>query len=245
MRIRRNRSRFSPGTTLVALALVAVALLASVPASAWASAPTAPRATIHVGPSVGPLTATAVWNGVNVVTADTVNSAFHITFGNSVNVNYTWSQNTGVGGPGAAWSINDARLQIFYFGFALGTRDVTTTVGQTSGTIFMSNWNTGALEYIVEGTFMLTASLIATNGTTAWSQSFWVDVAAAYYILAALPIVLILIAIYEIYNVATVGRQQALKQQKKEAPPPATPAASPPAGVSGPPPSAPPPPTPA
>jgi hypothetical protein len=238
MRSRLDRHRVPRGTGWVALGLVAVALLASFPLGAAATPSSGARLAVHIGPSVGPLTASALWNGVNIVTADTTTSAFRISFGNSVDVNYTWSQSVGAAGPGTPWSINDARLQIFYFGFALGTRDITTTTGQTSGNITMSNWNTGPLEYVVEGTFMLTASLIATNGTTAWSQNFWVDVSAAFYILAALPIVLVLIGIYEIYNLATVGRQQALKAKKKGGTTTPPPAGTAPAGASPPTPAA-------
>ncbi|MGA8303346.1 MAG: hypothetical protein WA547_04195 [Thermoplasmata archaeon] len=169
------------------------------------------------------LAANASWNGVNITTATSPSSAFHISFNGAVNIYYSWRQ------PGSAspWSINDARLQIFYFGFALATRDITQSVGGTSGNLTMGNWNTGALEYILEGSYLLKASLIATNGTTAWSQSFWVNVAAPFSILAALPIILILIAIYEVYELLTSGKRAVPKKPKKDVPPPKAPVTEP------------------
>jgi hypothetical protein len=219
--------------------VVVVTMLLLLPSAALAT-PTQ-GASVSVTPlaASGALEANVSWDGTNISTAGSGSSAFHISFGSSVNLYYHWEQPTGIVSTGVPWSINDARLQIFYFGFALGTRDVTTATGNTSGHILMSDWNTGPLEYVIEGLYKLTASLLATNGTTAWSQSFWVSVAAAYFILAALPIVLVLLAIYELYNVATVGKQQALKGKKGGSAPPADSGSSASADASTPAPAAP------
>ncbi|MGI0071226.1 MAG: hypothetical protein ACRECT_04045 [Thermoplasmata archaeon] len=205
----------------VALLAVVVALLAAGPGAAFAS-PSARSSTMTVqsAPSASGTTATVTWDGSDIANAANSSSAFPISFNGVVNVLYVWSSSHLL----TPTLINDARLQIFYFGFALATRDVTQSVGSASGRIVM-NWTTGPLEYITEGRFLLTASLLSPNGTTAWSQSFWVDVSAAFYVVAALPIVLILIAIYELYGVAMVGRQAALKR-KKGGPPTATPPTS-------------------
>ncbi|HTW40192.1 MAG TPA: hypothetical protein VMF04_04980 [Thermoplasmata archaeon] len=250
MRTPASRSIARSGRWLGPLVALAVAVLLLVPLGTVA-APTAERTvSVTPGASSGGLTANVSWDGTNITTAASASSAFRISFGNSVNLYYAWRQPSGVLSSGAPWSINDARLQIFYFGFALGTRDVTTATGNTSGSIVMSNWNTGPLQYVIEGTYQLTASLLAPNGTTAWSQTFWVQVAAAFYVLAALPIVLILLVIYELYNVATVGKQQALKVRKSGTsgnPPPAapestsSPSSAPPASTPSDPSSTPPP----
>jgi len=202
------------GNILAAALAVSLALMVLSPVTTLASPARTFSVSVRTPAASGGLSANASWDGTNISTASTASSAFHISFGGSVNVYYSWRQPTGLAGGSAPWSINDARLQIFYFGFALGTRDITLSAGQTSGNISMSNWNTGPLEYVLEGLFLLTASLLAPNGTTAWSQSFWVDVAAAFYVLAALPIVLLLLGVYELYSIATVGKQQALKRAK-------------------------------
>ncbi len=214
----RRRAAVVVGFVSLALAFLVVA-----PMGALAAPSNASPLTIKEGPAVGELTARALWNGVNIVTANTTSSAFHISFNGAVNVVYTFAQPPGAG---AAWSINDARLQIFYFGFALGTRDITESVGMVSGTITMGNWSTGPLQYILAGTYLLTASLIAVNGTTAWSQSFWVDVAAPYYILALLPIVLILLSVYEAYALCCSGKHVSRGKVPGGGTPPATPAST-------------------
>ncbi len=194
----------------LAVAFLVAAVGGMIAVSAWsAPAPSAspqPRI-VAASPAAGGLTVSVTFAGQAIGNASTESSAFRVGYGASVNVIYTWSQGLLAG---TAWSINDARLQVFYFGFALGTRDILSTVGQTSGTLTMGNWSTGPLEYVLEGTFQLTASLIATNGTTAWSQTFWVYLAAPFYILAVLPIVLVIIAVYEVYALATCGKYAAI-----------------------------------
>jgi hypothetical protein len=208
------------------LTAIALALLLVAPVGSLAAPSPSPSTSARPATTTNGVTGSATWNGVNVATANTSSSAFQISFNGAVTVVYGWSQPIGIG---PRWLINDARLQIFYFGFALGTRDITTTTGAATGNLTMGNWSTGPLQYILEGTYQLVASLLSPNGTTVWSEGFWVDVAAPFYILAVLPIVLILIAIYELYGVATVGKQARLKRQKQgggPAPPPATPAAA-------------------
>jgi hypothetical protein len=165
----------------------------------------------------GPIAATVTWNGANVLNYTSPTSAVHIGFNGVVNVHYAWTSTLGTAAPP---TINDARLQIFYFGFALATRDVVDSAAlpATSGQ-FTMNWSTGALEYILEGSYRLVASLLAPNGTTVWSQTFWAFVAAPFYIGALLPIVLILIVVWEIYNLATVGRQAVLGKRPPSTPP--------------------------
>ena len=226
--MRGSRLRRSTRATRLAAALVVagLAVLVLAPLGAWASPPASDRVTLVAQPASGSLNVTVTFAGMNIGNASTQSSAFHMSFGGSVNVLYTWSQPL-IGG--APWSIYDARLQIFYFGFALGTRDISTQTGQTRGSLPMGNWSTGPLQYVLEGTFLLTASLIATNGTTAWSQSFWVDIAAPFYILALLPIILVVIAIYEVYALLTVGKHAALGKGATTPP-----ASSPPSGGSAP-----------
>jgi hypothetical protein len=210
------------GLLAVLVALPVTSLAAPVPRGVEPAAPTSPTG----------LNAAVTWNGANIGDAANSTSAFSSHLGSTANVGYSWSS-TG----GATYNIDDARLQMFYFGFALATRDVTdaNSVPTTSGT-FTMNWSTGAIAYALEGTYRLVASLLAPNGTTMWSQTFWVQVFAPYYVLAVLPIVFVLIILYELYNVATVGKQAALKGARKSSggsppasgnEPPASPAGTP------------------
>ncbi len=162
------------------------------------------------------------WNGANVSTASTTSSALAIQFSQMANLLYSWKS-------GSLWNINDARLQIFYFGFALATRDVTLQ-GSTPGhgNNIPLNWTPGAIEYAIEGLYKLTASLVASNGSTVWSETFFVRATAPLSILAVLPIVLIVLAIYELYDVTRSGRQAVLSAKSKKPPtPPSAPMESP------------------
>jgi hypothetical protein len=206
----QGRGRLAPYTLLATFVVVLVAVPA---ATLAASATPTSSATVVPAASSGP-TATVTWNGANILNYTSATSAARISFNGVVDVHYEWpAQGTVNLVP---YTINDARLQIFYFGYALSTRDVVNSaaVPSTSG-FFDMNWSTGSLQYILEGSYRLVASLIAQNGTTMWSQAFWVYVAAPFYVGALLPIVLILIAVWEIYNVATVGKQAALGTKKQ------------------------------
>jgi hypothetical protein len=190
-------------------------LLFVLPATTVAVSPTP---SISIDPASGSgVAANVTWNGANILNFPSATSAARIGFNGVVDVHYVWSSTGGVLAP---FTINDARLQIFYFGFALATRDIVNSAAApaTSGTFDM-NWTTGALQYVLEGSYKLVASLLAPNGTTMWSQAFWVFVAAPYDVAALLPIVLILLIVWEVYNLATVGRQAGLGKQPPSAPP--------------------------
>jgi hypothetical protein len=239
-----RRTALGRGARFVPLAAVAtlVVILFILPA-ATLGAPSSPSTGAQPAERLG-VSATVTWNGANVLNYSSATSAVHIGFNAVVDVRYSWSSNGGLLEP---YTINDARLQIFYFGFALATRDVVNSVASPGAFgNFTMNWSTGALQYILEGSYKLVASLLAPNGTTMWSQAFWVFVAAPFYVGALLPIVLILIVIWEVYSLATVGRQSLLNKRPPSTPtegaPPETPtdatdaAASPPADSAPPPP---------
>ncbi len=140
------------------------------------------------------------WNGVNVDTATSPSSALTITYNAAANVLYSWGATNPAG-------VATARLAMIYFGFALSTRDVApvqTPLGP--GTSAVMNWTVGPIQYLVEGIYGVTASLIAGNGSTLWSENFYLKLTAPGSILAAVPIIVILIIVYELYNAARSGR---------------------------------------
>ncbi|MCI4336791.1 MAG: hypothetical protein L3K17_06305 [Thermoplasmata archaeon] len=173
-------------------------------------------------PPAGGLGATVTWDGTNINSGATSSSALTTSFSTPIDVHYVWA-NAG-GTPSAlapSYTINDARLQFFYFGVALDTRDIvqSNAVPATNGTFDML-WDPGVFRYLFEGTFGLTASLLAPNGTAMWSQSFFIHAAAPFSLLAVLPIVLLLIVLYEGYGLARSGRQAGIVATKKGSPTP-------------------------
>jgi hypothetical protein len=206
------RGVVSRGSALFALAVALVLLL---PAGSVATGSARPSATVlancpGVQASYG-IVANVTWNGVNVCGSTNQSAALGVDFTQTASVVYNWKA-----AGTSTLTLNDARLQMYYFGFSVVTRDITQTgaTPQSSGT-FTLNWNPGALTYVFEGLFGLTASLLAPNGTTVWSENFFVKATAPYAILAALPLILIILAIWELYSVARSGRQAVLSGKGK------------------------------
>ena len=161
------------------------------------------------------------WDGTNVTTATSDSAALSVNFASTITLRYYWSSSS-------VYNLSDARLQMYYFGFALSTRDVVNSnpIAGTSG-VFTMTWQAGALDYLLEGTYRLTASLLTPSGSSAWSQDFYIHASAPADILAAIPIILLLIVLYEVYGLITSGRQSAPPTPAKATPPPAKPSTPP------------------
>lgn len=230
---RARSPRSVPGIRLALVA--ALVLLVLVPTGAMGAPRSSPTdaVTSAVTPSAS-FSATVTWNGVNVNTAGSAASALSVDFSSSANVVFSWTipPTPGFVDP------NDARLQMIYFGFALSTRDVLSS-GPPATSEDMS-WTPGAIVYVLEGVYEITASLIA-NGSTVWSENFYVRANAPYSIFALLPIILIALIAWELYSVARSGRQALLGRQVKtppsppEEPAPTEPSSTPPSGEGAPP----------
>ncbi|HTT44587.1 MAG TPA: hypothetical protein VMH38_01040 [Thermoplasmata archaeon] len=215
--------RVEPALAFAALAIVA--LLLNIPAPAHASSPVA---AVSTQPGVSSSGYSVTWNGVDVATAGSASSAFSVDLSQTASLWYNWS--TGVANP---VDISDARLQMFYLGFAVSTRDqvLTNPTAQPSGSISLS-WTPVSVAYLLEGVYRLTASFLAPNGTTMWSENFYIRGTAPLGVAAVLPIVLLVIIVYEVYGLARSGRYAALGRKVGESPP-----ATPPSTSTAPPPS--------
>lgn len=203
---------------------VATALLLNVPSFARASSPSAATVS-RPALSDGYL---VTWNDADVTTASSASSALSIDFTQSATVWFNWSLLTPV-------TISMVQLQMFYFGFAVTTRTVTASapMANLSGHIPLT-WTPLSLAFVLEGVYKITASFIALNSTTLFSENFYVRANALYGFVAAIPIVLLILVVYEVYALMRSGRY-AMLGRKPEAPPPSTPSAgagegTPPAG---------------
>jgi len=205
------------GIAAVVLALATVALLVSVPVPSKATAPVLAR------PALGSGTFTVTWNGVDVSSSSSSSSALSIDLTQSASLLFSWAN----GPPGL--DINDARLQMYYLGFAVSTRDqiLTSPTPSAQGSIPL-DWTPVSVSYLLEGVYRLTASFIAVNGSTVWSENFYVRGTAPYGILAILPIVLLIIIVYEVYALVRSGRYAAIGKKEPETPPSTPPSSGPP-----------------
>ncbi len=206
---RARRGRF--WTTGIVLVFVATALLLNVPSFAAASAPSA-----AVSRSAAADGYTVTWNSADVTTASSVSSALSIDFTQSATVWFNWTVTTPV-------TISMVQLQMFYFGFAVTTRTVTASapMANLTGHIPLT-WTPLSLAFVLEGIYKITASFIAVNSTTLFSENFYVRANALYGFVAAIPIVLLILMIYEVYALMRSGRY-AMLGRKPETPPPSTP----------------------
>ena len=211
------------------LALVAaLSLLLLLPTGALgASSGPSTHVVISAASGPGSVTANVTWNGVNVNTAGGASSALSVDFSKSASVVFNWTTPTGAVNP------TDARLQMIYFGFALSTRDVVNTGNTTTARSAVMTWTPGAIVYVLEGVYKITASLLTAGGATVWSENFFVRAAAPLSILAVLPIILIVLIVWELYSVARSGRQALLSRKGKAPPsPPEEPTPSEPTAAS-------------
>jgi len=206
-------------------ALVLLAFVPALPLTAAAGSSPTTSSRGEVGPGFA---AVVYWNGANVAGAGTPSSAITLGSYSQVTVRYFWNYSNSPAG----FSMSDARLAMTYFGFALSTRDVTPIQGASasSGSFDMS-WSAGAIEYVLSGMYRLTATLFSANGSTVWSEDFYVHLVPPFAIGAIVPLLLIVILVVELIAVARSGRQALLKSK------PGTGAPPPPTGGPPPPPS--------
>ena len=209
---------------MLAAGCVALLLLALVPGGAQAALTPGPPAPISISNcssahASNGIRAVVTWNGNDTCAAGTASSALSIDFGETVHVAFFW-----IAPAGHQLDPNDARLAMNYLGFAVATRDVGPVhPGPAPNGSFAQDWSTGSLEYILAGLYSITASLFAGNGSTLWSNTFYVHVNAPYSVLALLPVLLIVIVVYELYEVGRSGRHAGLARPRGPSPPPSPP----------------------
>lgn len=215
----RRRSAKTEGRIVGSLALVAILFLSG-SGSAIGGAPRGTRLSVDASAMPGPLQVTVTWNGADLRSAVSDASALAVDFSSTITLRYHWSTPTG------GYNISTARLQMIYFGFAIANRDVVESNPRlaTNGT-FVMGWQPGALTYLLEGTYLLKASLLSAANATVWSENFFVHASAAYDIGAVIPILLLMIAAYELFALFTSGSRAAHRKAPRP-PPRAPPAAS-------------------
>lgn len=193
------------GWAASAVVVVGLALLLVAPTASVASAAARPLGTVPSvsGTSVKLTNPQATWNGQPLSTAATEGSAFKIATGATVLVKFTYG--IPLGGP----NVTTARITALYFGAAISTDQVGAhnelVAGSGSGSAVM-NWTLGTFTYLLAGVYELRASLVAGNGSTVWSENFYIDATAPDHIESGLTLFLAILGIVELWSIATVGR---------------------------------------
>lgn len=138
------------------------------------------------------------WGGVDIGRADTPAKAFSIEYSNHVDVQFFWNST----GPNRASPVQTARIEMIYFSTDLSVTDAAPNTSHSASMV----WNgAGTLRWFLAGTYALSASLIDANGSTLWNERFFVHVTAPYTVLAAVPILLLVLLALELVAVARSG----------------------------------------
>jgi hypothetical protein len=178
-----------PAIALVLLLMIGPGVGPSVAASARAQPAVAPLV-----PAIFPLAASVTWNGQNISSASSVSGAFTSNKGDTAAVRFTFS------GDDTA-NITNVTLEVTYLGIVLTTsRSTPHIVGgpPVTGSAVI-NWSFGSLYDALEGVFHLTASLVYANGSTAWSEGFYVFVKTPYLLESGAVVVLLILTAAELY----------------------------------------------
>lgn len=220
MRAGRGRAilRATPALAVVALVLLSPSL-GALPSTA---ARVGNGATdVEPGIVIAPFGATVTWNGHDISNASSPSSAFSLARGQTALVAFSFAGvNSG--------SVTNATLAVTYLGIVIGTSRTSTTIKsavQGSATI---NWSFGNLYDALEGVFRLTATLAYGNGTTAFSESFYVFAKAPYLLESGAVIIFLALGGAEIYWGISSIRDA--RRARKPAPPTPWQGATPAAG---------------
>lgn len=157
-----------------------------------------------------PVGYSATWNGANLSKANSAGSAFTVNTNEHVRVNFSFT----VGARTA--NITTARLVVYYFGAEISANSVAANPLTGSATM---NWTLGTYTYLLQGIYRLSASLVYGNGSTAWSEDFYINAEAAYHIVSGVTIFLVVLALAEVYWIATVARGPRKVRPKGPRPP--------------------------
>ncbi|MCI4369497.1 MAG: hypothetical protein L3K09_08050, partial [Thermoplasmata archaeon] len=167
-----------------------------------------PSAPTSAGGNSPTLISAAVTFGGSVIDSATAPAnALSSNFANVVPVDFIWSARGGRLGTPALVEITAARLQMIYLGQPVLTREVDVSNAQLApgGQINMSG-DFRDTAYLIEGLLSFNALLIASNGTTVWSQQFYVQDHATDH-LTVINILLVGLILYEAYSLVGIARR--------------------------------------
>ena len=203
-------------TVLAALLLTGLTIGSAVPVSASPASATGVRgsaAAIHSGVLVY-----LTFGGFNTSGAGSPSSALNIAPG-AVGASFHWIQTTsGVGGghPGIA----QAQIAALVLGFSAFTRVqvLTPPSSNATGWINLSS-DFSEVRYLAEGLYQVVGTVTGQDGSTLWQESFYVHVVSPFHFVV-INIVLVAIAVYEVYNIAKLGSTKLLKRPETSPTPP-------------------------
>ncbi|HEV2450143.1 MAG TPA: hypothetical protein VGU43_07045 [Thermoplasmata archaeon] len=185
-----------------ALALVVPLLLTAGSLASPAVGHAVPASGTPPSGSPGGISYSFTWNGKGVTNSTTTASALGVSLSSPIAMQFHW---TGPGPQGPPGGVSEVEFQAYLFGFPFIARALTNSPALTSSTgVTNLTWDPGGLNYLISGTYQCLASIFSSNGTTIWSEWFYVNIHAPYTIGAVLPIILLLLVLFEVYALLTV-----------------------------------------
>jgi hypothetical protein len=196
------------GATLIGLLVLG--------ALAPAVQPAAPSGRIEAAsspqPAASSFTASVTFQGSPTADHTSPGSAIVSSFGTSFTSVFTWSS-------GQATLITQATLSVLFLGASVGTtsNSINNAVPNLTGQITLTSDFTQN-KYLFEGVYQLVASLFD-HGQAIYNSTFYVWVQAPYHF-TVVNVALLLIGIYEIWQIAALGSVRVARKQLGLDPPP-------------------------
>lgn len=218
MRLRGKPVRWAArGATIVIAVLFVVPIAAS--ALAGASPAGAPTAAPPVPSSSPGINTIVTWNGFPITLFGSASSALSTYLNTTVRLVYNWTSAPVAGGPPPHYIVTSARLSMLYLGLALpAITDILTNPVPATGGVFTFVWDPAYLHYLIAGLYQFSSTLLDNNGTTVWTENFYVHITAPFYLLTALPLLLVVLIALEAYTLARSGRHAQRPGPKSTAP---------------------------
>jgi hypothetical protein len=169
-----------------------------------------------VAPASSDFSASLTFQGVDTSAHSSAGSAITASFGHVFTSVFTWKS------PDQATLVTKGTLSVLFLGATIGTtsNSLQGAVPAENGSITLTS-NFGQDQYLFEGVYQLQASLFD-NGQAIWNNTFYVWVQAPYH-LTVVNVALILISLFEIYQIAALGSVYAARKQLGIEKPPAPP----------------------
>ncbi len=169
------------------------------------------------------VSAAVTWGGTNISQAGTVSSAFVVDGEATVSVVFRFDANGSTDPPASA------EVVLTYLGEALTSTGTATGVAANGSGVASFPWSFGDLVELTEGAYALTAALLDANGSTLWSQVFYINVEAPYRVSSGLFVFLAVLGAVEAYSISVALRRHKVKHlprpPRRTAPPPPPPRA--------------------
>jgi hypothetical protein len=166
-------------------------------------------------PATSSFSATVTFQGIPVAEHTTPSSAIITSFDNDFTSVFTWQS------PGQATLITQATLGVQFLGATVGTtsNSINGAVPNVTGQITLPSDFTQN-KFLFEGVYQVEASLFD-HGQAIYNTTFYVWVQAPYH-LTVVNIALLLIGLYEIWQIVALGSVRVARKQLGLDPPPKT-----------------------